>query len=104
MSDKRLNDRRELSRRNFLFLGAKSLAAFAAANVGVYAIGVAVKELDGSLVAGAKTCNCQCSKSAGFCSATPPYTAATDCFFNAPTCASVPSCSGTTRVQGCYGL
>ena len=48
------NTNKDLSRRNFLFQGGKSLAAFAAANVGVYVIGSAFKSLDGSLVAGAK--------------------------------------------------
>lgn len=42
------------SRRNFLLSSGKSLATFAAANVGVYVIGSAFKNLDGSLVAGAK--------------------------------------------------
>lgn len=50
----RPNINKDLSRRNFLFQGGKSLALLASANVGVYVIGSAFKELDGSLVAGAK--------------------------------------------------
>ncbi len=49
-----MSDLKSLSRRNFLSRGGKSLALLAAANVGVYVIGSAFKNLDGSLVAGAK--------------------------------------------------
>jgi hypothetical protein len=43
------------SRRKFILNGFKAAGILATANVGVYAIGSAFKELDGSMVAGAKT-------------------------------------------------
>ena len=46
----------ELSRRRFLSKSIGMLGSMAIANAGIYAIGSAFKELDGSLVAGAK-CN-----------------------------------------------
>jgi hypothetical protein len=49
-----------LTRRNFLFGATKSLATLAVASAGVYAIGSAFKSLDGSMVAGAKYCACEC--------------------------------------------
>jgi hypothetical protein len=56
------NKNRRLSRRNFLFGVSKSLASLAVASAGVYVVGSAFKSLDGSLVAGAKTCTCTCRK------------------------------------------
>ena len=51
-----------LTRRTFLLQSGTTLATFAAANVGVYIVGSAFKDLDGSMVAGAKcvigTCLC----------------------------------------------
>ena len=52
-----MDTNKDLSRRNFLFQGGKSLGLLASANVGVYVIGSAFRELDGGLVAGAKTCS-----------------------------------------------
>jgi hypothetical protein len=51
------------TRRNFLFGATKSLAKLAVASAGVYAIGSAFKSLDGSMVAGAKFCTCNCRQS-----------------------------------------
>lgn len=45
----------KVSRRNFLRTGAAGCASLLAANTTIYAVGSAMKELDGSLVAGAKT-------------------------------------------------
>jgi len=70
------------SRRKFLFNSGKSLAALAAANVGVYAVGSVFKKLDGSLVAGAKSYSCVCNPdcSGGFfsCSGASTTSSATD--------------------------
>ena len=46
------------TRRELLKKALSLSATMAVANTGVYMIGAAFKELDGSLVAGAKTCNC----------------------------------------------
>ena len=50
-----------LARRQFLFQGGKLLMQSIAANSGIYLIGSAFKDLDGSFVAGAKyitSCTC----------------------------------------------
>jgi hypothetical protein len=65
----KFNKTSALSRRNFLLSTTKSLATLAVANTGVYIIGSAFKSLDGSMVAGAKTCTCY-----GCMSATCGYT------------------------------
>jgi hypothetical protein len=41
-------------RRNFLVQGSRSLAMLVSANIGVYIVGSVFKDLDGSMVAGAK--------------------------------------------------
>lgn len=46
-----------VNRRKFLSRSIESLTALAVANTAVYAIGSAFKSLDGSLVAGAKSCS-----------------------------------------------
>jgi hypothetical protein len=60
----KFNKTSALTRRNFLLSTTKSLATLAVANTGVYIIGSAFKSLDGSIVAGAKTCTCYGSMSA----------------------------------------
>lgn len=45
---------KSFSRRKLFFQGGKTLLVFATANVGVYTMGSAFKDLDGSMVAGAK--------------------------------------------------
>lgn len=56
MSDQ-LNTKQS-TRRTFLLNATSSLTTLAVANSVVYAVGAAFKDLDGSLVAGAKTCEC----------------------------------------------
>jgi hypothetical protein len=59
----KFNKTSRLTRRSFLFGVSKSLASLAVASAGVYVVGSAFKSLDGSLVAGAKTCGCTCQQS-----------------------------------------
>jgi hypothetical protein len=68
----------------------------------VYVVGSAFKNLDGSMVAGAKLCECLCWYQNFSCGYSGSNTAAESCIVVAPTtCSALGSCSGTKRISGC---
>jgi hypothetical protein len=99
----KFNKTSRLTRRSFLFGVSKSLASLAVASAGVYVVGSAFKSLDGSLVAGAKTCACTCRRTE-FCEAPLPALFDETCDIEAPNCSLVPgNCTtGFNMYEGPY--